>query len=266
MTEHILVDRQGPAGIIRLNRPEVLNAWSATMRSELWEQIEEWNDDPSIAAIILTGEGRAFCAGADMNRFARRADQNASTEPETIAVPHGESLPKFFKRSKPLIAAVNGYSVGIGLTFILPCDVRIASTAALFSIRFVRVGLIPELGSTRLLTQLVGLGNATDMCITGRMVPAEEALRMGLVTAVVEPDQLMDAALAKADEIAKNPPQAVAMIKRLLDQNSLDADLDAVMERESIRDQIARRLPEHQEAVAAFREKRAPSYWDQPGG
>ena len=128
------------------------------------------------------------------------------------------------------------------------------------SIRFVKMGLMPELGSTRILSQLVGLGHATDMSLTGRMVPADEALRMGLVTAVTEPEDLMSTAITKAKEIAGNPPGAVMLIKELLRKNPMEADLEAVMERESIRDQIARRHPDHAEAVAAFLEKRDPKF------
>ena len=122
------------------------------------------------------------------------------------------------------------------------------------------MGLMPELGSTRLLANLIGLGPATDMCLTGRMVPADEALAMGLVSAVAEPENLESVALEKAAEIANNPTQAVMMIKELLSRNPMDADLEAVMERENIRDQIARRLPDHREAVEAFKEKRKPSF------
>jgi enoyl-CoA hydratase/carnithine racemase len=143
---------------------------------------------------------------------------------------------------------------------ILPFDVRICSTRAQMSIRFIKMGLMPELGSTRLLAQIVGLGNATDMCLSGRMVGPEEALRMGLVTAVVEPEELFDTAMAKATEIADNPTRAVMMIKELLAKNPLDGDLEAVMERENLRDQIARRLPDHTEAVTAFLEKRTPQF------
>jgi enoyl-CoA hydratase/carnithine racemase len=138
--------------------------------------------------------------------------------------------------------------------------VRIASTNAQLSIRFIKMGLMPELGSTRILAQLVGLGNATEMCLTGRMVGAEEALNMGLVTQVTSPEELMPTAFEKAAEIANNPTGAVMMIKELLAKNPLDADLEAVMEREGLRDQIARRRPDHSEAVAAFIEKRTPEF------
>ena len=267
--ELILTETRGRVGIIKFNRPEKLNALSNQMREETQEQIGAWNDDDSIGSMVLTGEGRAFCSGADLDDFADRAERNTGSTPASIRtgrvaapvqVTDAYSLPAFLQTSKPLIAAVNGYSVGVGLTFILPFDVRIASTQALFSIRFIRVGLIPELGSTRILAQIVGLGNATDMCLSGRMVNAEEALRMGLVTQVTEPEDLLDTAIAKANEIANNPPGAVMLIKELLRKNPLDADLERVMEREGIRDQIAQRHPDHPEALAAFLEKRPPRF------
>ena len=118
---------------------------------------------------------------------------------------------------------------------VLPCDVRIASTDALMSIRFIKMGLMPELGSTRILAQLVGLGAATEMSLTGRMVPADEALRIGLVTQVTKPESMLDTAIAKGNEIAANPSNAIMAIKELLRKNPLDPDLERVMERESIR-------------------------------
>ena len=259
MPEQILTEVDGRVGVIRLNRPRKLNAWTDTMSAEITAQVRAWNEDDRIGAILLTGEGRAFCAGADIGNFANRIETNRQGQGERL---HrgGHNFTTFIRGSKPTVAAVNGYAVGVGLTMILPCDVRIASTAANLSIRFIKMGLMPELGSTRLLAQLVGLGNATDMCLTGRMVGAEEALRIGLVSAVTEPEELMPTALAKAREIADNPTGAVMMIKELLRKNPLDPDLEAVMEREGLRDQIARRLPDHAEAVAAFQAKRPPRF------
>lgn len=253
--EQILTETRDRVGLIRLNRPTKLNAWTAQMGDEIRDQIARWNDDPGVGAIVLTGEGRAFCAGADIGGFAERAARNAQGEGESRAR-DGYSFTTFMRRSKPTVAAINGYAAGIGLTMVLPCDVRIASDQARLSIRFIKMGLMPELGSTRLLAQIVGLGNATDMCLTGRFVEAEEALRIGLVSEVVPGDALLDRAIAKADEIANNPTTAVMMIKELLAKNPSDPDLDAVMEREQVRDEIARRLPDHREAIAAFREKR----------
>ena len=257
--EQILAETRGRVGVIRLNRPEKLNAWTAEMGAEIRDQMGLWNDDRAIGAIVIAAEGRAFCAGADLGNFANRVRSNSEGQGTTIRR-GGAEFTHFIRASKPTIAAVNGFAVGIGLTMILPCDVRIASEDAKLSIRFIKMGLMPELGSTRLLAQLVGLGHATDMCLTGRMVPADEALRMGLVTAVTKPEDLFATALAKADEIANNPGQAVMMIKELLAKNPMDPDLEAVMERELLRDQIAQRLPDHAEAVAAFREKRTARF------
>lgn len=255
----IITETKGRVGIIRLNRPTKLNAWTDTMSREIVQQIDAWNADAGIGAIVLTGEGRAFCAGADIGNFAARVETNRQGQGESLAR-GGHNMTHTIRSAKPTIAAINGYAVGVGLTMILPCDVRIASTNAQLSIRFIKMGLMPELGSTHLLAQLVGLGNATDMCLTGRMVPADEALRIGLVTAVTEPDDLMPTALAKAEEIANNSTPAVMMIKELLRKNPMEDDLDAVMEREGLRDQIARRLPDHAEAVAAFLEKREANF------
>lgn len=257
--EQILSEVRGRVGVIRLNRPEKLNAYTQQMAGEILDQIEQWNGESSIGAILMTGEGRAFCAGADLGGFANRARENAQGAGEPLRR-GGAGFTHAIRAAKPTIAVVNGYAVGVGLTMILPFDVRIASTKAQFSIRFVKMGLMPELGSTRLLAQIVGLGHSTDMCLTGRMVPADEALRMGLVSAVAEPEDLFETALAKATEIADNPTRAVMMIKELLAKNPLDPDLEAVMEREGLRDQIARRLPDHTEAVTAFMEKRQPTF------
>lgn len=258
--ETILTETRNRVGIIRLNRPEKLNAWNSTMSEEIVSQMTEWNDDDSIGAILMTGQGRAFCAGADIDGFAERVKTNTEPGGGEPLRRGGGSLTHFIRTSKPTIAAINGYAVGVGLTMILPFDIRIASKSAHLSIRFIKMGLMPELGSTRLLANLIGLGPATDMCLTGRMVPAEEALTMGLVTAVTEPEELEEVSLAKAEEIANNPTHAVMMIKELLSRNPMDADLEAVMERENLRDQIARRLPDHHEAVEAFRAKRDPKF------
>lgn len=257
--EQILTETRDRVGIITLNRPDRLNAWTYQMADEIRGQIQAWNDDDGIGAIVMTGAGRAFCAGADLGDFAARVETNKQGSGETLSR-GGGGLTQFLHESKPTIAAINGYAVGIGLTMILPFDLRVAATGARLSIRFIKMGLMPELGSTRILSELVGLGHATDMCLTGRMVEAEEALHMGLVSAVTKPDDLLDTAIERADEIANNPTGAVMMIKELLGKNPLDRDLEAVMEREGLRDQIARRTADHREAVAAFGEKREAKF------
>ncbi len=257
--EHILSETDGRVGIIRLNRPEKLNAWTDTMNRELQDQVGRWNDDDGIGAFVVTGEGRAFCGGADMDGFGTRLDHTPTRAEQTK---FSSPLTHLLRQGKPSVFAIHGYAVGVGLTMALPGDVRIAATDALMSIRFIRVGLVPELGSTRLLAQIVGLGHATDMSLTGRMVNAEEALRMGLVTAVVEPDQLFDTAMEKARQLAENPTPAVMLVKELLADNPVEGDLDVVMEREQVRDRLARTWPEHAEAVRAFAEKRKPNFFE----
>lgn len=260
--EQIKTETRGHVGIITLSRPEKLNAWTDLMHRELVDQVEQWNADDGIGAIVFTGEGRAFCAGADIGGFSDRLETVDEAPTGGGATNFATPWPTLLQRSKPTVAAINGYAIGVGLTMVLPCDVRLAAEEAQVSIRFVKVGLVPELGSTRLLAQIVGLGNASDMCLTGRMVGAEESLRMGLVVDVTPADQLLDAAVAKADELAGNPPSVVRFIKELLAKSPLDPDLDAVMEREQVRDRIARRLPEHAEAVSAFLEKREPRFYE----
>lgn len=255
--EQILSETRGRVGIIRLNRPEKLNAWTDVMAGEMTDQIQAWNDDDGIGAIVMTGAGRAFCAGADLQGF----NQRLADDPEARAgAGRAVNWTELIRQSKPVIVAFNGYAVGVGLTLALPADVRYAAEGARLSIRFVKVGLVPELGSTRLLAQLVGLGHATDICLSGRMVPADEAARIGLVSAVVPQDELFDTAMAKAEELANNPTAVVRKIKTLLNDNVTEADLNRVMEREGARDRESRRLPSHTEAVTAFLEKRDPVF------
>ena len=255
--DQILTETIGRVGVIRLNRPEKLNAWTSQMAEEMTDQIEAWNDDDGIGAIVLAGEGRAFCAGADLQGF----NQRLADDPEASAGSGREvNWTQFIRESKPVIVAIHGYAVGVGLTLALPADVRYAAENTKLSIRFVKVGLVPELGSTRLLAQLVGLGHATDICLSGRMVPADEAARIGLVSAVVPKEELFDTAMAKAEELANNPTAVVRKIKTLLNDNVTEPNLMRVMEREGARDRESRRLPSHTEAVTAFLEKREPVF------
>lgn len=258
--EQILTETIGRVGVIRLNRPEKLNAWTDQMASEMAEQIQSWNEDDAIGAILLTGEGRAFCAGADLQGFNQRLADDPEAQNRDRGMRVGTNWTRLIRESKPVIAAIHGYAVGVGLTLALPCDVRYAADDTKLSIRFVKVGLVPELGSTRLLAQLVGLGHATDICLSGRMVPADEAYRIGLVSAVVPKEDLFATALAKAEEYASNPTAVVRKIKTLLNDNVTEPDLNRVMEREGARDRESRRLPSHAEAVSAFLEKREPVF------
>ncbi len=171
---HVTFERRERVGLITLNRPERLNAWSPEMARLVRDHIERCNEDPAVGAVVLTGAGRGFCSGADLRRD-RAADGGRRPAAE------GEPLTAFMQRSKPLIAAINGPAIGVGFTLTLCCDLRIASENARVSMRFVRIGLTPELGSTFILPQVTGLGAAAEMILTGRIIDAQEALRIGAV-------------------------------------------------------------------------------------
>jgi len=252
--ETLLFNREGGAAVITLNRPERRNAISNQMRYELCEAIDAANHDENIGAIVLTGAGKSFCAGADISRFEKRD----TPQPE-IPNPRFEWVEQVYA-SKPIVCAINGYAIGAGLTRTLVCDVRIASTAASFSMRFVKVGLVPELGSTFFLPQIVGMQSALDLSLSGRTIDAQEALRIGLVLKVVEPEKLMPEALRLAESYAENPPGAVMAAKKLILANAVNPEIRQVIksENESLLSRVG--LAENQEAIAAFREKRKPDF------
>ena len=258
---HALFERRGRVGLITLNRPERLNAWSGEMAQLVRESIEECNADPGIGAVVITGAGRGFCAGADLRRRAEQpqAGNGAPPQPQRRRGEE-EPLPFFMQRSKPLIAAINGPAVGIGLTLTLVCDVRIASEQARLSARFVRVGLTPELGSSFFLPQIAGLGVAAELILTGRIIDAAEAGRIGLVNKVVPQDRLLDEALALAEEIAFNPTQHVLWSKRLLYSNAANDNLRSVLQSEDEIFTQAARSEAAAEAGRAFAEKREPNF------
>ena len=164
------------------------------------------------------------------------------------------------RSSKPMIAAVNGPAVGIGLTLILSFDYLIASEKARLSCRFIKMGLVPELASSHFLPQRVGFGRASELMLSGRMVEAAEAASFGLVDEVVPHESLLDAAFEKAKSFAVNPDLQLRMIKELITQNSDETDLALVQRREAAKLGIAYRSPEHKEAVQAFLEKREPKF------
>lgn len=260
--EQIMTERRGAVALITLNRPEKLNAWSGTLSSEMLDAIGKANDDAGVGAIVLTGAGRAYCAGADISGWQRDISSVGSpaARGESPNMRRTTNLVRFFQQSKPIIVGVNGAAVGVGLTHILAADIRIASNQARFGAFFAKMGLVPELASSHLLAQIVGLGNALDLCLTARMVDADEALRLGMVSKVVPHERLMDETLAVANAVAALPSSSLAMIKDLFARNASDGNVDEVMAREGASLNKAYQSPEFKEAVAAFMEKRQPNY------
>lgn len=252
--EQITVETRDGVLLATLNRPDKLNAWTYRMSAELSHAIETLNGDGGLGAMVITGAGRGFCAGADIGAVFK--DKAADERGDGGA----GNWVRLLRSSKPVIAAVNGASVGVGCTMILPCDIIFASEQAKFAMGFVKMGLVPELASSHFLVQRMGYGAASEMCLTGKLYSGREAQAMGLVDHLVPHETLLDEALAMARLIAANPAPQLRWIKTLLDQNGCEQDLELAQRRELELLQKAYDTPEHQEAVAAFMEKRAPDF------
>lgn len=257
--ETIETERQGRVGIVRFNRPDRLNAINDVIMGEVWDAFTEFNADPDIGAIVTTGNGRAYSAGADLG--ARAA---GNFGPVKMPPAHKRPFaPEFMAREcKPLIAAVNGIALGIGMTSILWYDAIVASTEARFSMRFAALGLVPEVSSTWSLPRIVGIQNAKEMMLTGRIYSAQEARDMGLVYRLVEPDRLLQEAVALGEEIAANPSTTLRTIKEMTFRDFFAPDIEAVKENSGTNFAASRQTPEHREAVRAFTEKRTPRFHD----
>ncbi|MEX1253169.1 MAG: enoyl-CoA hydratase-related protein [Dehalococcoidia bacterium] len=260
--EHITFEQREHIGLITLNRPEKLNAWTPTMELEFIDIVNRAALDRSVRALVVTGAGRAFCAGGDISRWSSEMGQREERRPTSslIAQDGSPEVPIALTRGKPVIAAINGPAIGIGLTMALSCDIRLASDQATFSARFVKVGLTPECGSTRYLPLVAGISNALYLALTGRIIDAPEAKDRGLVDRLVPAGQLMVEAMALAEEIAGNPPEAIWAAKRLLHENAVEANLRRVVTQEVYSIREMRDLPDHAEAVQAFMEKRPPKF------
>jgi 2-(1,2-epoxy-1,2-dihydrophenyl)acetyl-CoA isomerase len=257
--EQIIVEPVDAVVKVTLNRPEKMNAWTPQMMGELTAAITAANDDPAIGAVVVTGAGRAFCAGADIGAvFDKGLKEGHQENPEQGRRP--DDWVTLCRESKPLIAAINGASVGVGLTLVLPFDQILAAKGAKLSARFVKMGLVPELASSHFLTARCGFGAASWLALSGTTILAEEAKELGLVDRVTEPDALVDEAMAMAAELAGNPPTQLRLIKDLLTRNATETDLTAVQQRELEAMNVAYKTPEHAEAVAAFLERRAPVF------
>ena len=258
----VIVERHDRALLLRFNRPERMNAMGGTLMPEFLEAVAESARDDSVGAVVVTGEGRAWCAGADLEDAGQRQQQDAAPRrplPPLDTLGPGRSILAVFKSGKPMIAAVNGAAVGGGFGLCSAFDIRIASDRARFGTIFIRRALAADYGLSYFLPRLVGHERAAELFYTGRIVEAEEALRIGIVSRVVPHDQLLDEALAFANQIARQPPTALAYTRRML-QHSHWATLEQQLEMEWPLQRDLLQGPEFREAVAAFREKREPDY------
>jgi 2-(1,2-epoxy-1,2-dihydrophenyl)acetyl-CoA isomerase len=254
--EQLLTGVEDSVCVLTMNRPERLNAWTPQMGAEMAQAIKDANEDEDIVGIVLTGAGRGFCAGADIEAvFKARADGNDAGSNSRM----GDWV-SLVRESKPIVAAVNGPAVGVGLTQVLPMDYIVASAGAKLSMRFVKMGLVPELASSHFLGTRMGFGNASELMLSGRTIVADEARELGLVDKVVEPEKLLETAVSLAKGMGDNPLASVRLIKELITANSSEGDLKAVQQREMQALQQCYVSAEHKEAISAFLEKREPDF------
>lgn len=256
MTDGLRVETDGPVATVTLDRPEALNALTIPLKLALHATLERIAGDRAIRAVILTGAGRAFCAGQDL---AERATADAAPLDEELRDRYNPIIRVMRTMDQPIIAAVNGVAAGAGASLALACDLRIAADAARFVLAFGRIGLVPDSGATWFLPRLVGSSRAAEMALAGADIDAATAERIGLVSRVIAAASLMDEARGLAARIAEGAPRAIAMTKRALER-SWSTDLDEALELEARLQGEAGATDDHAEGLAAFREKRPPRF------
>ena len=248
---------------LTLNRPEMLNAFNQTMLAEMVAAFDEADADDNVRAIIVTGAGRGFCAGADLSSGGNTFDADAREDRAGGLQPDGGGILtlRIYELKKPIIAAINGPAVGVGVTMTLPMDIRIASDNAKFGFVFARRGIVPEACSSYFLPRVVGISQALDWCYSGKVFPAEEALAGGLVRSLHPADELLDAARAIATEISTNTSAVSVTLIRQMMWRMLGADHPMEAHKIDSRGIYHRgRSDDAKEGVNAFLEKRPAEF------
>lgn len=257
--EHVLLDKKDGVATITLNRPEKYNAFAGQMRQEIVEVIDDVAEDREVRVVVITGAGKAFCVGGDVNEFV--AGTTEALEAQVSSERHAmcKAVLTINAMEKPVIASVNGVAAGGGCNLALSCDMRIASEKARFGQVFVRRGVHPDWGGIYFLPRLVGYAKAAELIFSGEVVGAEEALRIGMVNKLVPHDQLVEATGELAERIAKNAPIPIAFAKRGL-QNFNKWDLPQALDYESYVLDVCRKSEDLIEGFSSFLEKREPIF------
>jgi enoyl-CoA hydratase/carnithine racemase len=258
--DEILIEHHGHLATLTLNRPERMNTISQPMLSALSRELLACEEDPAVRAIVITGAGRGFCAGLDLQDAAT----DEGIEKGGFAMGAHLDLRNFppnvlHHMDTPTICAVNGGAAGFGLDLALCCDIRVAGRSAKLAAAFTRRGVVPESGGTWLLPRLIGWARASEIVFTGRTLGAEESLELGLVNRVVEDDALLETTYALADEIAASAPLAVQAAKRMM-RAGLSEGFDANVERVYLQVLLLLRSRDFKEGFTAFLEKREPKF------
>jgi 2-(1,2-epoxy-1,2-dihydrophenyl)acetyl-CoA isomerase len=256
--QHVKVETEGGVGWIRLNRPEKMNAIGAVMRRQLGDAIKQAERDDAVRVVVLTGAGRAFCSGADVTEMAQGGDGGMRTPEDVGNVLRNEYMPMLTRlrtMPKPVIAAMNGPAVGIGASYALACDIRIAVPEAYLLEAFVNIGLAPDGGVSWLLPRLAGTGVAYEMFFTGKPLQAADAHRLGLINRLVPAENLEAEVRALANHLASQPKQAMAAAKRAVN-HALESSYEEALEFESYLQEAQAASPEFIEGVTAFLARR----------
>ncbi|MEZ5233423.1 MAG: enoyl-CoA hydratase-related protein [Acidimicrobiales bacterium] len=254
--ETVLYEVADGVALITLNRPERLNAWNPQLARDLNDALTEADRDDAVRSVVLTGAGRAFCAGADLSAGPDTFDDDSN--PERM---NRDSNPRIlpYDLRKPVIAAINGAAVGVGITYPLLADVRIVAEEAKIQFAFVRRGMLPELASHAILPRVVGFSNAADLLLTGRMISGTEAAALGLASAAVPADRVVAVAIERAREINLAAPVSVAAAKKLMWDN-LRGDIAATTRVEVPVFAWFGQQPDAREGIVSFLEKRPPQW------
>lgn len=264
--QHIKYETENRIALITLNRPDNLNAWTITMKNELIQALDLADHDDNVRAIIVTGAGRAFCAGADLSAGRFSENQKDGEKPALHRDTAGQATLKMFDIKKPIIAAINGPAVGVGITMTLAMDIRIASdNITKLGFVFNRRGILPEGCSTYFLPRIVGISLASELVLTGRLFSSMEAFEMGIVSRVVAPEKLMDTAREVANEIADNTSAISTALARQMLWKGLGADhpmASHILESKGLSYMFT--SEDCKEGVASFLEKRDPEFKMKP--
>jgi len=255
----VLYTSDGGIGTITLNRPDRLNAFAGRMRQELDDVFHEAGADDRVRVLVITGAGRGFCAGADVEYMRELITNGAWDDARELVAVGGRVVTTIASLAKPVLAAVNGPAAGGGANLALACDIRIASERASIGQTFNRIGLHPDWGGTYFLPRLVGGSKALELILTGEMIDAAEGHRIGLFSRVVPHEQLMAQTLALAEQLASKPPIAVALAKRACAM-SLSSTLDAMLAVELDHQVRCFQTRDALEGITAFTEKRRPVF------
>jgi 2-(1,2-epoxy-1,2-dihydrophenyl)acetyl-CoA isomerase len=257
--ETIRLEREGPIATVLLNRPDRLNAMYTKLFEEFSDAFEQIRADDSMRVVVITGAGRAFCAGGDIKLDV---SQVGSWEPKTMVYENeiGHRMIRDIRQlPRPVIARVNGVAVGGGCDLALACDIVIASTEASFGEFWIRRGLLPGMGGAQMLPFLVGTHRAKELLFTGDRIDAEEAARIGLINRAVAPEELDDAVDAMAQRLANMPTMAIGVIKKMV-HNVTDGELESQFQISTAAYHMLSHTEDYAEGVAAFQEKREPVF------